>query len=84
MEIDHEGRTPKYVQLAAILRGQIERGEFPPDRPIPTKKALQQTYGVSQGTAERAVDLLRQEGLVETSFGRGVFVVPPNERHGKH
>jgi GntR family transcriptional regulator len=83
MEIDHEGRIPKYVQLAAILRGQIERGEFPPDRPIPAKKALQQTYGVSQGTAERAVDLLRQEGLVETSSGRGVFVIPPEERRSK-
>lgn len=76
MVIDFEGRMPVYRQLAAILREQIERGDYPPDRPIPTKKALQETYGVSQGTAERAVDVLRQEGLVETSFGRGVFVVP--------
>jgi GntR family transcriptional regulator len=81
MVIDFEGRTPVYRQLAAILREQIDRGEFPPDRPIPTKKALQETYGVSQGTAERAVDVLREEGLVETSFGRGVFVVPEEQRH---
>lgn len=74
--IAFERRTPIHRQLAAILREQIERGDYPPDGPIPTKKALQETYGVSQGTAERAVDLLRQEGLAETSFGPGVFVVP--------
>lgn len=80
MTIDHEGFEPVYRQLAAILRGRIERGELPPGRPLPSKKTLQQEYGVSQGTVERALDLLRDEGLVATSMGRGVFVVPEAER----
>ena len=37
---------------------------------------LQQEFGLARGTALRAVDLLRQEGLVRTVAGRGTFVVP--------
>jgi DNA-binding GntR family transcriptional regulator len=29
--VDHEGRTPVYLQVAAILREAIERGDYPPD-----------------------------------------------------
>ncbi len=54
--------TPLYVQLAAVLRGQIERGEL--SGRLPSVKSLQQQYGVAQGTAERAFALLRSEGLV--------------------
>lgn len=74
MEIDPESGTPIYLQLAAILRGQIQRGEIPADRALPSVKVLVQTYGVAQGTAEKAVGVLRDEGLVHTVIGRGVFV----------
>ena len=33
-----------------------------------------QTYGVAQGTAEHAVRLLKDEGLVKTVIGKGVYV----------
>jgi len=74
VEIDPESGTPIYLQLAAILRGQIQRGEIPADRALPSVKVLVQTYGVAQGTAEKAVGVLRDEGLVHTVIGRGVFV----------
>ena len=74
MEIDPESGTPIYLQLAAILRSQIQRGEIPVDRALPSVKVLVQTYGVAQGTAEKAVRVLRDEGLVHTVIGRGVFV----------
>jgi GntR family transcriptional regulator len=74
VEIDPESGTPIYLQLAAILRGQIQCGEIPVDRALPSVKVLVQTYGVAQGTAEKAVGVLRDEGLVHTVIGRGVFV----------
>ena len=74
--IDPEGPEPLYLQLAAVLRGRIERGELPANRPIPSIAQLQQEFGLARGTALRAVDLLRQEGLVRTVAGRGTFVVP--------
>lgn len=78
MSLDHDAVTPLYEQLAAILRGQIERGELAGR--LPSVKTLQQQYGVAQGTAERAFALLRDEGLVRSRIGRGHFVVPPAER----
>jgi DNA-binding GntR family transcriptional regulator len=78
VSIDHDAEEPLYLQLAAILRGQIERGEL--ERRIPSVKTLTQRYGVAQGTAERALAVLRDEGLIRSRMGRGHFVVPPSER----
>jgi len=74
--IDHEGDVPVYLQLAAILRGQIERGELAPRRALPSINRLAQQYGIARGSAEKAVQVLRDEGLVRTVIGRGVYVVP--------
>jgi GntR family transcriptional regulator len=77
--IDPELDVPVYVQLADLLRQQIRTGELQPRRPIPSIRTLQQRYEVSDGTVKKAVQVLRDEGLVRTVQGRGVFVVenPP-------
>ena len=69
---------PIYRQLAGILHGQILSGELA--RRVPSGKTLAQQYGVSHITAEKAVRVLRAEGLVEPVIGRGVFVVPESKR----
>jgi DNA-binding GntR family transcriptional regulator len=78
--IDPEGDIPIYVQLADLLRGQIDRGEIPDRRPIPSKKALVQEYGIAQGTVERALTVLKEQGYIRTVLGRGMYVVPAAER----
>jgi len=72
--IDHDSDVPVYVQLANLLREQIRRGDLQPHRPIPSIRTLQQTYEISDGTAKKAVQILRDEGLVHTVSGKGVFV----------
>ena len=74
MSIDHGAEEPLYLQLAAILRGQIAAGKL--ERRIPSVKTLTEEYGVAQGTAERALAVLREEGLIRSRMGRGHFVVP--------
>ena len=74
MTVDHEGKTPVYLQIAAILRGQIERGELVPGRPVPSETQLMQRYEVARLTARKAVRVLADEGLVEVVQGRGVYV----------
>lgn len=74
--IDHEGITPVYMQVADIIAARIERGELVPNRPIPSETAMQQEFGIARGTARKAVDLLRERGLVVTVAGRGTFVRP--------
>lgn len=83
-DIDHEGRVPIYQQLARILRGQIESGELAPDRPLPSKATLVAQYGISQGSVERALDVLKADGYVITVIGRGIYVLPEDERPSRH
>ncbi|UWZ40801.1 GntR family transcriptional regulator [Dactylosporangium roseum] len=72
--VDPDGPTPVYVQIADIIQQRIEAGELQPNRPIPSELALQQEFGVARGTARRAVELLRDRGLVFTVPQRGTFV----------
>jgi GntR family transcriptional regulator len=73
-EVDHHDPIPVYQQLAAIIRRQIERGELEPRSPVPSESYLQQRYGISRGTARKAIELLRTEGLVYTVPQRGTYV----------
>lgn len=80
VSIDHDGDVPVYVQLADILRARIESGELAPRRPVPSKRTLIQEFGVAGGTIDKAIGILRDEGLVRTVTGRGIYVVPEGER----
>jgi GntR family transcriptional regulator len=80
--IDSETDVPVYQQLAAILRGKIDSGEIPPRRAIPSKRTLAEEYSISPGTVERAIQTLRAQGYLKTVLGRGLYVRPPEERHG--
>jgi hypothetical protein len=51
-----------------------------PRRAVPSKRILMQGFGVAGGTVDKAIDILREEGLVRTVTGRGIYVVPPSER----
>jgi GntR family transcriptional regulator len=73
VSLDRDSPEALYVQLAAVLRGQIERGEL--TGRVPSVKSLAQQYEVAQGTAERALALLRDEGRIASAMGRGHFVV---------
>ncbi|WP_238016016.1 GntR family transcriptional regulator [Dactylosporangium sp. AC04546] len=78
--VDPDGPTPVYVQIADIIQQRIEAGELQPNRPIPSELALQQEFGVARGTARRAVELLRDRGLVFTVPQRGTYVSEPPTR----
>ncbi|HCU92658.1 MAG TPA: GntR family transcriptional regulator [Actinobacteria bacterium] len=72
MTVDPDEPTPLYIQLANIIRGQIERGEL--TGRVPSIKTLAQQHGVAMGTAERALVILRDEGTITVVVGRGAFV----------
>lgn len=67
---------PPYRQIAAWLRARITAGEFGQDVPLPSEKSLIETFGVARETARKAVQVLRDEGLVVTVPHRGTYVVP--------
>ena len=63
---------PLYEQLAGRLRSRISSGEL--TGRIPSIKSLSQEYEVSHRTAERALMILRDEGLVVALIGKGYYV----------
>ncbi|OKK07741.1 GntR family transcriptional regulator [Streptomyces sp. CB03234] len=75
MSIDREGPVPPYRQIATILRARIEDGSIPPGRRIPSLVALEAEFGVARDTLRKAVQVLKDEGLVHTVQGMGVYVV---------
>lgn len=74
MSIDHRDPEPLYQQLAGILRARIKAGEWNEDTPLPSESYLVQQYGLSRVTVRKAIEVLRQEGLVITLPQRGTFV----------
>lgn len=70
--VDADSPTPLYVQVAALLRARITSGEL--TSRLPSLRTITQEYGVSHITAEKAVQVLRDEGRVVTVVGRGTYV----------
>jgi len=75
MAIDRDSSVPPSKQIAAELRARIVSGEIPPGRRIPSLTELEQSYDVARDTLRKAVRILRDEGLVETVQGMGVYVI---------
>ena len=83
MIIDREGPVPPYRQIADDLRRKIEDGTIPPGRRIPSTVEMEQEYEVARDTLRKATKVLKDEGLVESVQGMGLYVVdrsqPPEE-----
>ena len=65
---------PLYLQIADELRQNIELAVYPIGSQLPTEAKLSDRFGVNLHTLCRAIDQLRQEGLVRVDRGRGIFV----------
>jgi GntR family transcriptional regulator len=76
MTVDHFDPTPKYVQVARIVRERIRSGALEPMQVIPSETQLVQEHGVARETARRAIRLLRTEGWIFTLPQRGSYVSP--------
>jgi DNA-binding GntR family transcriptional regulator len=73
-EISPRAAEPPYRQIAGWLRARIEAGEFRAGLdPLPSEKDLTDLFGVARDTARRAVQVLRDEGLVVTVPQRGTY-----------
>ena len=61
-----------YRHVADDLRRKIESGEL--TYQLPSRLKLAEEYGVSHMTIDRALTVLKQDGLVYGVAGLGVFV----------
>jgi len=67
-------RTIRYREIAEDLRRRTESGEFGAGRLLPSEADLSAAYGASRVTVRRALELLRDEGLLDARQGLGWFV----------
>ncbi len=64
----------RYVQIADELRAQIASGGLAVGAVLPSEADLAGSYGVSRVTVRKALEVLRQDGLVASRQGFGWFV----------
>jgi GntR family transcriptional regulator len=72
--IERDAPEPMYRQLADLLRVQIETGQLPPRTRIPSLSALASEYDLSVTSVQKALKVLRDDGLIIGVPGKGVFV----------
>jgi GntR family transcriptional regulator len=68
------GATYAYVQLADWIESRIKAGDLEPGDRLPAQRDLGALTGTSTELAGRAMNVLRERRLVETSI-RGTYVV---------
>ena len=74
VNIDRNAGPPLHDQVAAQIRRAIAEGEAAPGERLPLAKDLAAVLGVNKNTVLRALHLLRDEGLLDFSRGRGITV----------
>lgn len=62
------------MEMADHLAARIASGELPPGAMLGGERALSEEYGVALGTARRAIEELRDRGLVVTLPAKGTYV----------
>ena len=65
----------RYMQVAAVLRERITTGEIPKDAAMPGTRAIAAEFGVSIETAQKALKVLADEGLIMRWAGLPYHVV---------
>lgn len=65
---------PPSQQLAALLRAKIESGELAPGTALPSIVNLATEHQVATNTVQKALRILKEEGLIVSVAGYGTFV----------
>ena len=74
VQIYERSRRPLYLQVASVIRQRIETGEWAEGEKISTLEVLEKEFAVARVTVRQAIELLRNEGLLDAQQGRGTFV----------
>ncbi len=80
VNIDREDPVLLHDQVAAEIRRAIADGEAGPGDRLPLIKDIAAVLGVNKNTVLRAMHILRDEGLLEFTRGRGITVTGTPEK----
>ncbi|HEV7372297.1 GntR family transcriptional regulator [Arenibaculum sp.] len=72
--VDPTDPTPRYLQLATVVRDLVQRGVFRPGEALPSERDLSAMTGFARVTVRRAIDELLKEGILSRRHGSGTYV----------
>lgn len=78
--VDKNEPVDLHVQVAAEIRRAIADGEAAQGERLPPAVDLAKVLGVNKNTVIRALHVLRDEGLLDFTRGRGIRVVGSPQR----
>jgi DNA-binding transcriptional regulator YhcF (GntR family) len=78
--LDPDDSRPPYLQIAHALRAGILTKKLGPGEQLPSGPELARQYGVARMTVQQALKVLRDEGLVFSRPGSGVYVRERTEK----
>jgi len=78
--LDPDDPRPPYQQVANSVRAAILTRVFQPGDKLPSQSELATRYGVARMTVQQSLRILREEGLIVSRQGSGVFVRERTER----
>jgi DNA-binding transcriptional regulator YhcF (GntR family) len=79
-KLDPDDPRPPFQQVVSVLRASILTRKLQPGEQLPSYGELARHFDVAPMTVQKAVGILRDEGLVVTRQGRGSFVRQRTER----
>lgn len=78
--LDPDDPRPPFQQVVSIMRAAILTRKYEPGERLPSFGELAKHFGVAPMTVQKAVGMLRDEGLIVTRQGKGSFVRQRTER----
>ena len=78
--LDETSPTPLYLQLADILRQQINEGRITTGEALPSERELSLSVGISRVTVRKSIETLLREGMLSRRHGSGTFIAPRIEQ----
>ncbi|MDT0304853.1 winged helix-turn-helix domain-containing protein [Streptomonospora wellingtoniae] len=85
-EFDPQGPDLVYAALADHVVARVVAGDLVPGARLPAERDLAEEYGVAYMTVRRAMQVLRERGVVVTVHGKGTFIAQdalPNIGQGR-
>ena len=77
--INNHASKPIYEQISSQIKALIMNGDFKAGEAIPSIRAMAKSLHISVLTVQKAYDSLQDDGIIETTAGKGCFVSVQNQ-----
>ena len=75
--ISYQSKDPIYIQIVSQIKKLVLDGKLKSGDSIPAMRTLAKDLNVSVITVQKAYEILRDEGFLNTVVGKGTFVEKP-------